>query len=149
MTSPCRYRSLSSPSCLAFRPLIASCFAAGLGICSTTPGSRSTTLGAAVRAGLGAGPAQVAAAEVEQLDQGVVGGEVPARLADLAEPVVDALEHVRGVDHFADLGWKPEERDHLLPGGQPLPADPRVRAADLGVGPAVQRVPGGLLGRRL
>src|SRR3954452_14926269 len=55
--------------------------------------------------------AEVAAAEVEQLDQGVVVGEVPSGLADLAELVVDALDHVGGVEHPADLGGVGEERD--------------------------------------
>src|SRR5688572_22078609 len=79
--------------------------------------------------------AEVAAAEVEQFEQGLVGGEVSAGLADLAEPVVDALDHVRGVDDLADLRWEREERDDLLPGGLPLAADRRVLPADVGVGP--------------
>jgi hypothetical protein len=37
----------------------------------------------AASAGAGVGAAEFAAAEVEQFDQGVVGGEVPAGLADL------------------------------------------------------------------
>src|SRR5215212_2662253 len=82
--------------------------------------------------------AEVAAAQVEQLDQGVVVGEVPAGLADLAELVVDALDHVRGVEHPADLGGEREERDDLLPGGLPLPFDGRVLAADLAVGPPIE-----------
>src|SRR5215213_10360759 len=79
--------------------------------------------------------AELAAAEVEQLDQGFVGREVPTGLADLAEPVVDALDHVRGVDDLADLRREGEERDDLLPGGLPLAPDGRVLPADVGVGP--------------
>src|SRR3954452_23792558 len=53
--------------------------------------------------------AEVAAAQVEQLDQGVVVGKVSAGLADLAELVDDALDHVCGVEHPADLGGVGEE----------------------------------------
>jgi hypothetical protein len=45
---------------------------------------------AAPSAAADVGASQLAAAQVEQLDQGVVGGEVPAGLGDLAQLVVDA-----------------------------------------------------------
>src|SRR3954470_18734145 len=77
--------------------------------------------------------AEIPAAQVDQLDQGLVGGEVTAGLADLAEPLVDAFDHVRGVDDLADLGREGEEGNHLLPGGLPLASDRRKSAADVGV----------------
>jgi hypothetical protein len=40
--------------------------------------------------------------EVEEFDRGVVGGEVPAGLGDLAERVVEGLGGVGGVD---DMSW--------------------------------------------
>src|SRR3954447_13450493 len=105
-------------------------------------------VGGASSLGSGVGAAEVSAAEVEQLDQSIVVGEVAAGLADLAELVVDALDHVGGVDDLADLGCEREERDDLLPGRLPVPADRGVLASDLAVGPGIQGFPGGLLGRR-
>src|SRR3954447_9083546 len=99
-----------------------------------------------VAGGLGSFSAEVADAEVEQLDEGFVGREVTAGFGDLAELVVDALDHVRGVDDLADLQGKGEERDHLLPGGEPLPADRWILLSDVAVAPGVERVAGGLLG---
>src|SRR5512132_3805376 len=65
------------------------------------------------------GASDLSAAEVEQFDEGFVVGEVAARLGDLAELVVDALDHVRGVEHLADVGREREERDDLFPRGPP------------------------------
>src|SRR6185437_15963380 len=76
--------------------------------------------------------AEVSAAEVEQLDQVIVSREVPSGLADLAQLVVDRLDHVGGVYDLADLGGKREERDHLFPGVVPLPPDRGVGASDVG-----------------
>src|SRR6266567_1929433 len=61
------------------------------------------------------GASDFAAAEIEQLDERVVVREVTTCLADLAELEVDALDHVRRVEHLADVGREREERDHLLP----------------------------------
>src|SRR6266566_922740 len=75
--------------------------------------------GGPVRGGVAAvaGPAaaDVAHAEVEQLQQRVVVGEVPTVLRDLAQLVVDALDRVGGVEDVADLGREREERDHVFP----------------------------------
>jgi hypothetical protein len=61
----------------------------------------------------------VADGEPEQLDDGVVVGEVPAVLDDLAELVVQRLDGVGRVDDAADLGRELQERDEPLPGGRP------------------------------
>ena len=45
---------------------------------------------------------------------------------DLAELVVDALEHVGGEKDLADLGKDREERDGLLPRGLSGAADARI-----------------------
>jgi hypothetical protein len=44
---------------------------------------------------------------------------VPARLDDLAQPAVHALDGVGGVDHAAHLGREGEERDDAIPGPAP------------------------------
>lgn len=76
----------------------------------------------AVGAGAGgaaAGGGEVSGDESEELEGGVVGGEVPAVPGDLAELVVDGLDQVGGVDDRADLGREREERGELLPGVAP------------------------------
>ena len=49
----------------------------------------------------------VADREPQQLDRGVVGGEVATALDDLAaELVVQGLDRVRGLDDLAEFGWE-------------------------------------------
>src|ERR1700710_2644063 len=98
-------------------------------------GDPPAVAGSATLAGGGAVAAEVADAEVEQLDQGFVGREVAAGLADLAELVVDALDDFCGVDACGALGRNREERDALPPGQEPLPADRRILLPDVAVRP--------------
>src|SRR4051794_39793899 len=72
-------------------------------------------------AAAGGGASHLLAAEVEDLDQGLVGGEVPAVAGALAQLSVDVLDHARGVDDLADLRGEVEERDDQLPGIPPAP----------------------------
>ena len=51
----------------------------------------------------------VADGQLQQLDDGRVGGEVAAGLDDLAQLVVQRLDRVRRVDHLADR--RPERHD--------------------------------------
>jgi hypothetical protein len=64
--------------------------------------------------------------EPEQLDDGVVAGEVAAGLGDLAELVVQALDAVGGVEQLADRRGEGQERGELLPGVFPDPDGLRV-----------------------
>jgi len=82
----------------------------------------------------------VADAEVEQLDGGVVVGEVAAVLGDLAELEVDGLDGVGGVDDLADGGVEFQERDELGPGPFPGGDQPGGFLAEL----AAQVLQGGL-----
>src|SRR6185437_13835365 len=76
----------------------------------------------------------VADREPEQLDDGVIGGKVPAVLDDFAQLVVQRLDRVGGVDDLADLGWELQERDEPLPRVLPDRDGALVAPADLGVG---------------
>ena len=58
----------------------------------------------------------VADRQPEQLDHGVVVGEVAAVLGDLAQLVVQRLDRVGGVDDSAQLGRERQERDEPVPG---------------------------------
>jgi transposase len=57
-----------------------------------------------------AGAALVLAAQVDNLDQGFVGREVPAVAGRATQLAVDALNHVGRVDDLADLRREVEER---------------------------------------
>ncbi len=55
-----------------------------------------------------------------------VGGEVPARLDDLAQLHVQALDGVGRVNHAPDVRREDEERRDVLPGSLPGSDDHRV-----------------------
>ena len=61
--------------------------------------------------------------QVEDLDGRSLVGEVAPDPSRPAEPRVERLDGVGGVDHRADLGGEGEERDELLPGVSPQPDD--------------------------
>ena len=60
-------------------------------------------------------------ASQSSLIDGVVVGEVPTVLDDLAELVVQRLDRVGGVDDLPDLGRERQERDEPLPGASARP----------------------------
>jgi hypothetical protein len=62
----------------------------------------------------------------EQLDHGVIAGEVASGFGDLAELVVQRLDAVGGVEQLAGRGAEGQERDELRPGGLPDPDGLRV-----------------------
>ena len=114
------------------------------------PGALRLALGGAASLGAFAGSFvfDVADRQPEQLDHGVVVGEVAAVLDDLAQLVVQRLDRVGGVDDLADLGRERQERDEPLPGVLPGRDRRRVLLAQLGVGEDVQLVSRGVGGRR-
>ena len=57
----------------------------------------------------------------EQLDDGVVAGEVAAGLGDLAELVVQRLDAVGGVEQFPDRRGERQEGGEPVPGVLPAP----------------------------
>ena len=61
----------------------------------------------------------VAQRQPDQLGGRIVAGEVAARLDDLAQLRVDALDGVGGVDHLAHRRREREERNHVVPGAAP------------------------------
>src|SRR6185312_332347 len=61
----------------------------------------------------------VAHGEVEDLVDGVVGGELAAGLGYLAQLVVGGLDRVGCVNHAADVRWQVEEGHELGPGPPP------------------------------
>ena len=61
----------------------------------------------------------VAQSQPDQLGGRIVTREMPSRLDDLAQPGVDALDGVGGIDHPADGWWKREERNDPIPGPPP------------------------------
>src|SRR3954452_22594730 len=69
--------------------------------------------------GVGSVRSAVADGQVEDLQGGLLGGEVPAPAGGLAEAGVQGLDSVRGVDQLPDLDGEVEERHELGPG--PLP----------------------------
>ena len=79
----------------------------------------------------------VADGQPEQLDHGVVVGEVAAVLDDLPELVVQRLDRVGGVDDLAELGRERQERDEPLPGVLPGRHRGRVLLAEVGLGEGV------------
>ncbi len=63
----------------------------------------------------------IADGQVEDLEYGVTGGEMPAGLGDLAELIVQRLDGVGGVDDLADRSVEGQE------GGEPFPvASPQI-----------------------
>ena len=64
--------------------------------------------------------------EPQQLDDGVVAGEVASCLGDLAELVVQRLDAVGGVEHLPHRRREGQERGEVVPG---LPPDPGGIAA--------------------
>jgi hypothetical protein len=64
--------------------------------------------------------------EVEALERGLVGGEVPAGPDCSSEPGVERLDGVGAEDHLADFDLEREEGHELGPGVLPEPHDPRV-----------------------
>ena len=52
--------------------------------------------------------------EVEHLERGLLGREMAAANGDFAEPGVERLDSVRGVDDFAELGGELEKRDDVF-----------------------------------
>ena len=69
--------------------------------------------------------------EVEALDRGLLGREVPPGLDGPAVAGIQRLDRVRGADHRADLRVVVQERDELLPGVLPQPDHRRVLPAPL------------------
>lgn len=61
----------------------------------------------------------VAQGEPDQLGRSVPAREMPSRRDDLAQPRIDTLDGVGGVDHPSDWGGKRKERDHLVSGPAP------------------------------
>src|SRR5271157_4155852 len=57
----------------------------------------------------------IAQRQPDQLARRVVGREMTARLDDLAQPGIDALDPVGGVNHPPDRRRKGKERDHPVP----------------------------------
>ncbi len=62
----------------------------------------------------------VAQRQPDQLGGRIVAGEMPARLDDLAQLAMQALDGVGGVDHAAHRRREREELDHTVP--RPAPA---------------------------
>jgi hypothetical protein len=89
--------------------------------------------GAAGDAFAGAFVLDVDDGEPQELDDGVVAGEVAAGFGDLAELVVQRLDRVGGVEQLADRGCEREERDEGVPGVFPDPDRLRVLASPRGV----------------
>ena len=84
----------------------------------------------------GGGPAvvlQVADGEVQDLEDGLLGRELPAVAGGLAEPGVHRLDQVGRVDDPADLLGEREERHELLPPDPPEPDDRRIPGPPAGV----------------
>ena len=75
----------------------------------------------------------------EQLDRGVIVGEVAAVLDDLAALVVQRLDAVGRVNDFAQSGSERQERDEPFPGVLPGRGRGRVLLAQVGVGERGQR----------
>ena len=84
--------------------------------------------------------------EVEDLQDGVVGGKRALGLGDLAQLVVQRLDGVGRVDDLADRGVEREERGEPVPVPTPQIDDGRVAAAPLGL-ELVEGVAGGFDGR--
>jgi len=57
----------------------------------------------------------VAQRKPDQLGGRLVAGEMPARFDDFAQPRIDALDGIGGVDHPTHLGRESKERDYLVP----------------------------------
>src|SRR5271165_4054192 len=57
----------------------------------------------------------IAQRQPDQLARRVIGREMTTRLDDLAQPGIDALDPVGGVDHPPDRRRKCKERDHPVP----------------------------------
>src|SRR5207244_7601443 len=95
--------------------------------------------GSALAGGVEAGDGQV-----QDLQGGLVGGEVPAGVDRTTEPGVETLDRVGGTHDLADLDVEGEERCELPPGVGPQSHDRRVLACPL-AGELGERVEGGLL----
>ena len=57
----------------------------------------------------------VADRQPQQLDRGLIVGEMSPRLGDFTELVVQRLDRVRGVDHSAQVGRERQERREPVP----------------------------------
>src|SRR5690606_27977307 len=75
----------------------------------------------------------------DQLDHGVVGGELTPILYDLADLVVEALDRIRRVDDAPDLGWEGQKGGEPVPGAFPHGDGGLVLAPEWGVGELEQR----------
>src|SRR6202034_2634389 len=64
-------------------------------------------------------PGDIPYPKVEQLDCGIVAGEMAAVLDDLPQLEVNRLDRVCRVDYLPDGGVELEERDELVPGPVP------------------------------
>ena len=82
----------------------------------------------------------VAQSQPDYLGGGIVTGEVAARLDDLAQPGVRALDGVGRVDHEAHRRAEGKERNHAVPGpapgrhdgGELLPPGSSLQGIELG-----------------
>jgi hypothetical protein len=69
---------------------------------------------------------EIAHREVEHLERGLFAGELAAVAGDLAQPGVDRLDQVRGVDHPPHRRRECQERHELCPVCPPQPHDRRI-----------------------
>ena len=77
--------------------------------------------------------------QIEQLEGGLVAGEVAAGADGPAQLGVQGLDSIGGVDDPADIGREGEERDHRRPVAPPGQGDRRISAAPLAGGEGLQR----------
>lgn len=72
--------------------------------------------------------------QVQALEGGLLGGEVPAGVDRAVVAGVQGLDRVRGADDGADLAVEGQEREELGPGVLPQPGDRGVFAPERGLG---------------
>src|SRR5580692_7780381 len=85
----------------------------------------------------------IADAEVEELDRGIIVGEMAAVLDYLPQLEINGLDRIRRVDYLPDGGVVLQERDELVPG--PFPCGDQAGAFLPPV--AAQILQGGFRGR--
>ena len=90
----------------------------------------------------------IADGQVEDLQNGIVGGEMPAGFGDFAELIVQQLDSVGGVDDLADRSVEGQERREPFPVTSPQINDRWIHVAPLGL-EMVEGVGSGVDVRRL
>ena len=61
----------------------------------------------------------IAQGQPDQIGGSIVAREMPARLDDLAQPGIDALDDIGRIDHPTDRRWEGEEGNDPIPGPPP------------------------------